>query len=253
MIRLAPAGCPFILFIAAILLLGGCGRQHLPQADLPPAVGKQKSGGKENVDQDQYIGGTIAVFNFENNTPGSEDRMEFLSTWFSTRVSETLSEQPAVTVVERNEIKSILKELDLGSGDLANQDVALQLGRLIAADYFVFGNYFVLQEQLYCTTRLVDARSGVIIKSDEVLSHVDNMSTVIEQISDLILLGLGKKIQVKSGSKESPQIAKLYVEGIKAMDNGELEKALTLFQEVLAKDSTNRWAKLRIKEILNKY
>lgn len=256
MMRSASTRLLIPLCITVVFLFVGCAQQVPPQADksqagLPP-VTEQKVTEKEVVDHEQYVGGTIGVFNFENNTPGVGDRMEFLSTWFSTRISETLSEQPAVTVVERNEIKSILKELDLGTGDLANRDTALQLGRLIAADFFVFGNYFILQEQLYCTTRLVDARSGVIIKSDEVLSHVDDMSQVVEDISGRILLGLGKSIQTKSGSKETPEIAKLYVEGIQAMDNGDLDKALTLFQEVLARDSGNRWAKLRIKEILSK-
>lgn len=253
----APERFTLALVIAALLLFNGCAPKppplpDKPQASIPPPPIDQEPKETERLDQDKYIGGTIAVFNFENNTPDAVERMEFLSTWFSTRISETLSEQPAVTIVERNEIQAVLKELDLGSGDLANKKTSLQLGRLIAADFFVFGNYFILQEQLYCTSRLVDARSGIIIKSDEVLSEVENMSEVIEEISDNILLGLGRKVQTKIGSKETPEIAKLYIEGIQAMDKGEYEAALEFFTQVLEKDSNNRWARLRIKEILDK-
>lgn len=201
-----------------------------------------------------YVGITLAIAAFDNNTPVGGEDVNFLSDWLHARLSQILGEQPTIKLVERQKIENVLAELDLGSSQLVDKRSSLKLGRLLRADYFMFGNYFVLQGQVYCTARLVDAKSGKIVKAEEVLAASANISTLTEQITSAMADGLGVKVQQnrqRFGKGESFKVAKMYTQGEKLLKAGKTDAALEQFTAILKIDSTNPWARQRIKEILS--
>jgi TolB-like protein len=257
----------FLTVFGIVFLLLGCGQKTTPvQESLPeqpaPAVTREMIPEKhiadpvtpERVYRDEYIGSSIAVLYFENNTPVKARDYDFLSKWLSTRLTDSLGQNATIRMVERNAIDNVLEELDIGTSGLIDKQTSLKLGKLIAADYFVFGNYFAIQKSLYCTARLVDAATGIVVKAEEVMGSTSDLTEIANRINDSLLIGMGRKIQDseyrKTGSQENLDVALLYVRGMEFLDNGNKEQAIESFMYILKLDKTNWWAKKKIKEIL---
>ncbi len=252
-----------------VLIFQGCGTKAPTGRDnvlsetvaLPkdtPAVVLEKSDidseESEIVYQNEYIGSSIAVLYFDNNTPVHTSDYDFLSKWISGRVTESLGLNSTIRLVERNKIDSVLEELDIGSSALIDKKTSLDLGKLIAADYFVFGNYFVIQDSFYCTVRLVEVSSGIVVKAEEAIGSISDLTRVANKIIDSVLIGLGRKIHMadykKTGSRENMDIALFYVRGMEYLENGDKDQAIESFMYILKFDKNNWWAKRKIKEIL---
>lgn len=258
----------FLTVFGIVFLLLGCGQkttpvqEPLPEQPAPAAVTREMIPEKhiadsvtpERVYRDEYIGSSIAVLYFENNTPVKARDYDFLSKWLSTRLTDSLGQNATIRMVERNAIDNVLEELDIGTSGLIDKQTSLKLGKLIAADYFVFGNYFAIQKSLYCTARLVDAATGIVVKAEEVMGSTSDLTEIANRINDSLLIGMGRKIQDseyrKTGSQENLDVALLYVRGMEFLENGNKDQAIESFMYILKLDKNNWWAKKKIKEIL---
>ncbi len=81
-----------------------------------------------------------------------------------TRLTELLNASGRVQVVERAIIDQLLEELNLGSSDLADQETALKLGRVLAAKLIGTGSLFHTPEGPFMSLRLIDTETSAIPK-----------------------------------------------------------------------------------------
>ena len=109
-------------------------------------------------------GATVAVWDLENLSimPGQGDDMaEFLTA----KVVETLKGQTDFRLVEREKLLLALEELNLGSSALADQQTGLQIGRILGAQFMVFGAYQIIGDSMRIDLRLVEVESGKVLKT----------------------------------------------------------------------------------------
>ena len=106
----------------------------------------------------------VAVWDLENLNPAGNigpDMGELLAA----EVIETMKESGAFQVVERERLILILEELNLGSSSLVDEATRLKIGRIVGAQFMVFGGYFVLGNMMRLDLRLVEVETGRVVKA----------------------------------------------------------------------------------------
>jgi curli biogenesis system outer membrane secretion channel CsgG len=112
----------FILAFVFVVLFGGCAKKVQVRA-LEPAEVDRLSQTKR-----------VAVLNFKNDRVGLSRKIE------SKLASFTINGKKYFTVVGRNDLDAVLRELKLHSSGLVNEKTALRVGELIGADAIISGN-----------------------------------------------------------------------------------------------------------------
>lgn len=110
-------------------------------------------------------GGAVAVWELENMTVLGSTRPD-LSEILSARITETVREE-GNTVVERERLLAVLKELSLGTSELANTESRLRIGHLAGAKRMVFGGYQVVGDSMRIDLRMVEVETGRVLKTSE--------------------------------------------------------------------------------------
>jgi len=204
---------------------------------------------------DSYIGKNLAVFDFIPDGPQVSEDLKFFSGWISQRLGEQLAEQQTVRIVERQKIMELLAELNLGSSQLTDPRTTLRLGRLLGADYLVFGSYLPIGGQILISAHLVNSASGVVVKAVDSDGKQEQITAIVDQLVVKLMAGIGLRVQAeevrRTGSPVSQEISKYYLQGLRQERQGSVDAAIESFKEVLRRDRDNPWARKAIKRLLN--
>jgi TolB-like protein len=216
----------------------------------------------------------VAVLYFDNNSFG-KDRADYegLGKGIADLLITDMASNPAMRVVERDRIQSILQEQTLVSTKSVDPQTAVRLGKLLGAQYMVTGGFMSDGKgTLLVTSRVINVETGVIMdpmrlqsKGDDVLGLIAQLSTKLNSELKLPALprqtgdaGAAKPANVgeaSSGAKQTgrqtgaqvaqtspakPQkldvkTALLYSKALDEQDSGHPERAAALYRAVLDK------------------
>jgi hypothetical protein len=83
----------------------------------------------------------VTIFHFENTAGRAEDQ------WMSRAFADGLSSRLALsdlTLVEREDLESVLKEQKLGLSGMTDESTALELGKILNATQLIRGSYILV-------------------------------------------------------------------------------------------------------------
>ena len=111
-----------------------------------------------------------------------------------------LSSEKEIDVVDRNDLESILREQELRLSSLGDdQDAALQVGKILGADYLLKGEYVFLGEDVLVTISLLD----VVTARSMTFSERGSSENILHSISEQILYRLtGKEVILQSDQRD---------------------------------------------------
>lgn len=125
----------------------------------------------------------LAVWDLENLSPMGAAQAD-LGDFLSAKIMETVRETGKFTVVERERLLLALKELELGSTNLADAATQLRIGRLAGAKLMIFGAYQVIANQMRLDLRLVEVETGRIQKAVEKTTTGTDMTAWLKAAED---------------------------------------------------------------------
>lgn len=121
----------------------------------------------------------LAVWPLEDlSLPGTTD--PDLAELMTARVMQTAETIGGVTLVERERLLAILRELDLGSSALADEATALRIGRLAGARMMLFGVYQVVGSQMRLDLRLVAVETSRVVRTAQRTVPAGNMAVWLQ-------------------------------------------------------------------------
>lgn len=212
----------------------------------------------------------VAVLYFDNNSFG-KDRADYdgLGKGIADLLITDMASNPAMRVVERDRIQSILQEQNLVASKSVDPQTAVRLGKLLGAQYLVTGGFMSDgRGTLLVTSRVINVETGAITnpmklqaKSDDVLGLIGQLSTRLH--SDLNLPALPRQTGENGAAKAAsparnassgeavgaqpaqtpaarPQkldvkTALLYSKALDEQDSGHSQKAAELYRAVIDK------------------
>jgi TolB-like protein len=153
----------------------------------------------------------VAVLYFDNNSIG-KDRADYDN--FGKGIADLLindmAANPSVRVVERDRIQALLQEHSLIKAGSVDAQTAVQLGKILGAQYMITGGFMSDgRGSLILTSRVVDVQTSRIMnpvkltaKGDDVLGLVAQLSTKLN--TDMKLPGLPQRTGDAGASTARP-------------------------------------------------
>src|ERR1700741_2514397 len=105
---------------------------------------------------------TLAVLDLNDGGsmgPGAQD-LTGLGKGLAAMLTTEMSRNPRVRMVERDRIRSLLDEQRLAASGIADDATAIRVGRLLGAQYMLFGSYADVFGNLRIDVRVVEVESG---------------------------------------------------------------------------------------------
>jgi len=132
-------------FLLLLLVMAGCAAAPVSESTAPQA---------------------LAVWPLEDlSLPGTVQ--PDLADLLTAKVMETVEAAGSHPLVERERLLGLLQELNLGSGELADESTGLRIGRLVGARLMMFGSYQVVAMQMRIDLRMVDVETGKVVRAAE--------------------------------------------------------------------------------------
>ena len=142
----------------------------------------------------------VAVLYFDNNSIG-KDRADYegVGKGISELLINDMLSNPNVKVVERDRIQALTTEQNLTKAGSIDAQTAIKLGKLVGAQYMVYGGFMSMGNGTYVlTAKATNVETGVITnpvkitsKGDDVLAMINELSTKINSEMKLPALRVG--------------------------------------------------------------
>ncbi|HEX9189889.1 MAG TPA: protein kinase, partial [Vicinamibacteria bacterium] len=179
----------------------------------------------------------VAVTGFANITGRPEDA--WLGTGLAETVSAGLAGVPGLSVVSRERILEVLRELGL-STDADDPALAVRVGREVGAQGVVSGGYQSLGDRIRVTARVTEATTGRVVFNP----RVDGAREAIFELQDRLVAELvaGLRGQLPAARPEETQSLEAYEACSKGLLNYQeesqesIDRAIVFFERAVALD-----------------
>ncbi len=185
----------------------------------------------------------VAVLPFENGGSYGRDKEEFdaLRRGIAAMVQSELARNPAMRLVEREQIQQRLDEQG-SAAERVDARTAARIGKLLGARYMVAGTFIDLYGDFRVDARIIDVETGEILKvvrSDPKLSDRKQMFRIIQSVADRITEGtalpaLPEAAAQASRARDVPTEALgLYSRALLYQDRGDTKKAAEFYNAAI--------------------
>jgi curli biogenesis system outer membrane secretion channel CsgG len=193
----------------------------------------------------------VVVWDFDNQTPAGRERWDYLRRVLPESLNAALLASPGLQVVERQRLKDVLAEQKLASGELADEDTRLRLGRIAGAGRMVFGGFFALGDVIQVNLRVVDTATSRVLFADEISASAE---TVLQQAE-----GVNRRLAHTLGGADSKPardypraVWQAYDAALALSDSGRYEEAIAALQVLLAQNNQFTPAERQLVALLDK-
>jgi len=187
---------------------------------------------------------TIAIMEFDNFSVGKyQQELGYLSKGLADFFEHDFAKISDLKVIERDKIDFVLKELELQKSDKVDQSTAVQVGKILGAQYMVFGSITQLDEK---NTRMIVR--AVKVETSEIVASVDKEGRPeYSKLEKELVEELAKKLDfqvndqtknlILEGGSVSTDAVTLYSQGLAFMDKYDYKAAYQYFKRAYELDN----------------
>ena len=194
---------------------------------------------------------TVAIMYFNNNVITKDARdYDGLSKGLPDFLITEMAANPAIRVVERDQVQKLLDEQKLVGAGQVDRESAVKVGKLLGAQHMIFGGFMADPKGNFrIDARSVNVETGAIEFTDRVQDRSDNVLVLIGQLANRLNAGLklpasptrtgdasgppGTHHAVVAATKLPMRAAVLYGKALDMADKGDKARAVELFGAVL--------------------
>lgn len=178
---------------------------------------------------------TIAVSDFEGFLLGEAGNSGPVGKAVSTMLITELSQRPGLRVIERYRLQELLTEQKLSLSGRVDAATAAQVGRMVGAQYLVFGQVSGVANSMRMDARLVDAETGEVLEVQKLTDKPTELLSMVEKLADLFMAKL--KLEppaARPAVEQIPVNATIeFSRGVDFQDKGDVQKAMEHYRKAL--------------------
>jgi len=197
---------------------------------------------------------TVVIWSFDDHTvapAASVQDLGLLRFALADAVLESLLAVPGLKPVDRWRLKDILAEQKLGSSELADESGRLRLGRIVGAQYMVFGGFMTIGDVVQVNLRVVDTSTSEVVFADQYTAQLKEVLAHTQQIAARVAAAMGGQAPVAAAMQ--PDAAWLEYERALALSvSGHDLEAIDLLQHLLAQGGHFAAAELLLLDLYGK-
>ena len=184
----------------------------------------------------------IAVMPFDNGGSYGQDKENFdaLQKGIAGMLISELALNPALRVVEREDVQRLLDEQNLGTSGRVDPQTAAKVGKLVGARYVVLGTFLDFYGDFRVDARLVNVETSEIVKVETDRMQRDHLYDIIRAVAtrlmkDANLPPLSKQVSDQRMGRQVPTEALTYYSrALLYQDRGQRDKAADMYQRAIA-------------------
>jgi TolB-like protein len=206
---------PRILVFASLLLLFS-GREATAQGTDPDLPG-------------------VAVMDFTGLMIGQGGNSAPLGKAVSAMLTTELSTREGMRVIERQNLQLLLQEQRLALSGRVDENTAIEIGRMVGAQYVIHGQVTSIGETTRMDMRAVDAETGEVFEVQKVSGETTELLSLVVRIADIFSQQLHlTPPSARAGMESIPVQATIaFSRGVDFEDKGEPEQAIEQYERAL--------------------
>ncbi|MBI4410254.1 MAG: tetratricopeptide repeat protein [Gemmatimonadetes bacterium] len=175
---------------------------------------------------------TVAVLDFTAFSLTLEDAASVGKGVAGMMITE-LSGRPGLRVIERQQLQSLLQEQKLVLSGRAEEQ-ALQIGKLLGAQYVFTGNVALTPKEARLDVRVTSVETSAIIRSDKLRGKPDDLLDMVVKIADQFTNELKLEAPKRVTTAAIPLQATIaYSRGVDYEDKKQFDKAAEMYRKAL--------------------
>lgn len=111
---------------------------------------------------------------------------------------------PELHLVDREDLKSILAELELNLSGLTNPDTATKIGNLTGAKVLVTGSVFSLDDEIYVVGKIIGTETSRVVGASAKGPADGKVGDLVEKLSQQIVTAIRKNASVLVAEEADP-------------------------------------------------
>lgn len=128
----------------------------------------------------------FSVATSEFKTQGGDESLKWLGPSCADAIINRISTDKKVRIVEREYINKIIEELKLQMTGLVDEKTALEIGRIIGADYFIFGTVSIYNQNVALNARVANVETSEIVSTSRITGKLDDIFKLQEDLAKKI-------------------------------------------------------------------
>ncbi|HUF13349.1 MAG TPA: CsgG/HfaB family protein [Longimicrobiales bacterium] len=150
-------------------------------------------------------------------------------------ITTELAQRAEVRIVDRQQLEEVLRRHQVSVGATGvGDDAAMQIGRLLGANYMVTGNAALDPRQARLDLRMIEVETGAIVKSVKETGARDDLLELAERIAALLVTDLRLPDRPSVVAQRIPVSASLaYSRGLDYELRGRADRAAEMYRRTL--------------------
>ena len=223
------------LSIAALALLLACSAAASPEA-------AQAQTGSDVP--------TVAVLDFTGLMVGQGGNSAPLGKAVSAMLVTELIGRPGIKVVERSQLNDLLTEQKLSLSGRVDESTALQVGKLVGAQYVIHGQVTSIADNLRMDMRAVNVETSEIMEVQKLSGRTDDLLDVVVKLADQFSDKLHLPAPPHANAAKIPVLATVeFSRGVDFEDKGDKEHALEHYKAALKVAPDHSGAKAAVERL----
>lgn len=185
--------------------------------------------------QAQDAAATVAIMDFTAFSVSLQDATA-LGKGLAGMLTTELGSRPALRVVERQQIRALLDEQRLALSGRTDVAVAVEIGKLVGAQYLITGNVALARETARLDVRVLRVATGEILATHKRSGHPDDLFAVVVDIAEDFSRDLALQARPIAPERRlripGPALM-AYSRAIDHEDRNERDEALAMYREAL--------------------
>jgi len=194
---------------------------------------------------------TVAVMDFNAYMMGDGGAAVSLGKAISTMLVTEFSGREGIQVIERSQLNDLLREQDLNlSGRIAESD-AIEVGKMLGAQYVIHGGATAILDQLRMDIRAVNVETSEIVMVHKKTDQVSELFAIVVDLADEFGAELDLVAPTQRAEVESIPVAATiaFSRAVDYEDLGQIDEAIAQYEATLEIHPTHREARLALERL----
>lgn len=186
---------------------------------------------------------TVAISDFTVNS--DNPKFAYLGKGFSEIVAFELGKSGVLRLVDRERRNQALEEMEFALSGIGDAAVQIQVGKLLAVRYLVYGEITDMGGILLVSLKMVDVESTQVVWSDQVMESGGKYAYIGAYFASSLLGHFNARVDrstataVAAKAEAKPEAVVALSDGIAALDKGDKEEAKARLREAAKIDPSS--------------
>jgi len=135
-------------------------------------------------------------------------RYKYIGKGVSEMIAVELGKSTYIELIERERRAEVLEEIEFALSDLADATKQVEVGRMLEAEYLVFGEIAEVDKELLIDLRMVDLASAEVVWTEEISASISNYDYITGYFTQSILKHLDLPVDETTVAKVEAKLEK---------------------------------------------